>query len=112
MQSHQSPDGEIMTDWVSGFLAPEERAAADERARGEASMPLVSELSLRVLHLVAERRTVTMAALLAEVEARPRAVVAAVDDLEATGLVTVMAEDSAEIVHVTEAGLRAVAGRS
>jgi hypothetical protein len=53
-----------------------------------------------------------MAALLAEVEARPRAVVAAVDDLETAGLVTVVAEDNEETVQPTEAGLRAVAGRA
>jgi hypothetical protein len=101
-----------MTDWMSGFFAPEERAATDERVREEAIVPLVSELSLRVLQLVADRGTVPLAALLAEVEARPRAVVAAVDDLEAAGLVTVAAEDNEETVQPTEAGLRAVAGLS
>jgi DNA-binding MarR family transcriptional regulator len=100
----------MMTDSVSGFFAPEERAATGDRARGAANPPLASELSLRVLHLVAERGSVTMSALLAGVEARPRAVVAAVDDLEAAGLVTVDAADREEIVHPTEAGLHAAAG--
>jgi DNA-binding MarR family transcriptional regulator len=100
----------MMTESVSGFFAPEERAATGDRVYGTASPPLTSELSLRVLHLVAERGSVTMSALLAEVEARPRAVVAAVDDLEAAGLVTVDAADREEIVHPTKAGLRAAAG--
>ena len=111
MQGNERPpvDGEMMTESVSGFFAPEERAASD-RVPGAADPPLASELSLHVLHVVAEHGSVTMSALLAEVEARPRAVVAAVDDLEAAGLVRVDAADREETVRPTEAGLRAAAG--
>lgn len=104
-------DGEIMTDSVSGFFGPEERAAkSSDRVDIPTGPPLASGLSLEVLRLAADRGSVTMSALLAEVDARPRAVVAAVDALEAAGLVTVDVEDREETMHPTDAGLRAAAG--
>jgi DNA-binding MarR family transcriptional regulator len=91
-----------MTDSVYGFFGPEERSLA-----GRSSDP---DLALRVLRFVAVGGAATMSALLGELDSPARAVVAAVDKLEASGLVTVDAGDREEIVHPTEAGLRAAAG--
>jgi DNA-binding MarR family transcriptional regulator len=91
-----------MTDSVYGFFGPEERSLANRSAD--------PDLALRVLRLVAVGGAATMSALLGELDAPARAVVAAVDKLEASGLVTVDAGDREEVVHPTEAGLRAAAG--
>jgi len=103
-----------MTESLSGFLGPEERAAfrlrqEDPAAAPIASAPITSDLSLTVLRFVAEHGPTTMSRLLAEVQARPRSLVAAVDELEHGGLLTVVAEGEEETVLPTEAGMRAVA---
>lgn len=99
-----------MTDSISGFFAPEERAATAGWEQNLAGTPPASELSLRILHVVANRGAAPMSVLLAEVEGRPRAIVTAIDELEAAGLVTIDTAEREEIVRPTEAGLRAVAG--
>jgi hypothetical protein len=95
-----------MTDSVYGFFGPEER----ELGRRPESAAADPDLALRVLRFVAVGGAATMSALLAELDSPARAVVAAVDKLEASGLVTVDAGGREEIVHPTEAGLRAAAG--
>jgi DNA-binding MarR family transcriptional regulator len=98
-----------MTESLSGFLGPEERAAFRLRQEDPAAAPIASDLSLTVLRFVAEHGPSTMSRLLADVQARPRSLVAAVDELEQAGLLMVTAEGEEETVLPTEAGMRAVA---
>ena len=97
-----------MTDSMSGFLSPEERAALVQR--GQAAKPETpSDVSLAILQTLATDGPTKLSELLPRVHARPRMVMYVIDELEQSGLVRVTAQDVEEIAELTENGRRTIA---
>ncbi len=96
-----------MTESVSGFLSPEERAALEMRRKAQESES-PSGISLAILRALADNGPTSLSELPAQVHARPREVVSAVGDLERAGLVQVAVQDIEEIVELTDAGRKTI----
>jgi DNA-binding MarR family transcriptional regulator len=92
-----------VTESVSGFLSPEERAALEKRKQAPEPEPS-SGISLAILQILATDGPTPLSEILPKVRARPRAVLSTIDDLEQSGLVRVSAQGVDEIAELTEAG--------
>lgn len=92
-----------MTESISGFLSPEERAAMDLR-RNSGRNENLPEASRLILKSLVEHGPAPFTELIERVKVRPRDAVSAIDHLEASGLVEVVARGVQEIVELTEPG--------
>jgi len=95
-----------MTESVSGFLSPEEREALELRKQAPKSEP--SGISLAILKTLADHGPTTLSDLLPRVQARPRAVLSVIEDLERSGLLQVSARGVEEIAELTDAGQKMI----
>jgi len=96
-----------MTESVSGFLSPEEREALELRKQAPKSEP-ASGISLAILKTLADHGPTTLSDLLPRVQARPRAVLSVIEDLERSGLLQVSARGVEEIAELTDAGQKMI----
>lgn len=96
-----------MTESISGFLSPEERAALEARRRAQES-ELPGGISLAILRALADNGPTSLSELPSRVHARPREVVTTVGDLERAGLVHVAVQSAEEIAELTDAGRKSI----
>jgi hypothetical protein len=96
-----------VTESVSGFLSPEERAALEMHRQAQES-ELPSGISLAILRVLADHGPTSLSELPSQVHARPREVVSTVGDLERAGLVQVATEGVEEIADLTDAGRKTI----
>lgn len=96
-----------MTESVSGFLSPEERAALELRKQSLESEP-PSGISFAILQTLADHGPTTLSELPPKVHARARAVLSAIEVLEQSGLVQVTARGMEEIAELTDAGQKMI----
>lgn len=96
-----------MTESVSGFLSPEERAALKMRRRAQES-ELPASISLAILRALADNGPTSLSELPSQVHARPREVVSTVGDLERAGLLQVAVQGVEEIAELTDAGRKTI----
>ncbi len=91
-----------MTESISGFLGPEERAALAKRRAAEQAEELddVARLIIAALAVAAT----PLPDLINEVGQRPRVVMLTIDQLEQQGLIEVSARGVEEVAALTEAG--------
>lgn len=99
-----------MTESVSGFLAPEERAAL-ERKDAQEREP-TPNISRAILQILAIDGPTALPELLPKVHARAREIISTVSDLDKSRLVRISDKGSEEIVELTEAGLRTLTSGS
>jgi hypothetical protein len=92
-----------VTESVSGFLSPEERAAMENRRQGEQDDDL-ADVGSRVIQVLAELGPTALPELIDRVRARPRFVMKALDKLEQSGLVTISARGVEEVAELTNRG--------
>ena len=92
-----------MTESVSGFLTPEERTALASRKRSERPDDETG-ITIAILQVLSADGPTAIPELLSKVKARPRSVLAAIDDLEGDRLVRVDQDGTEEIVGLTERG--------
>jgi hypothetical protein len=92
-----------MTEFLSGFLGPEEQLAADLRQQApESTVP--PEVSQAILYALSTYGPLRLAELLPKVHARDRVIITALDELETKNLVQVIERDSDEIAEITADG--------
>lgn len=94
-----------MTASVSGFLAPEERAALEQQKRvGAPARAQISDAILRAL----DGGPLTLNELIAEVSASPRVILSAIDDLEPSHLVATSYRNDEEVINLTAEGRKVI----
>lgn len=92
-----------MTESISGFLGPEERAALAKRRAAEQAGELDDVARLIIAALVVADPT-SLSDLIKEVGQRPRVVMLTIDQLEQQGLIEVSVRGMEEVAALTEAG--------
>lgn len=94
-----------MTESVSGFLFPEERAALEKRRGSEPDAQFIEVWRL-VIRALSEHGPTPLAELIERVGERPRFVMSAVDQMEQAGVLEVVARGVQEVAELTAAGRR------
>lgn len=95
----------VVTESMSGFLGPEEQAAARE-LNVERRADAAPDESLAVLRALAATGPMSIAALLPKIHARPRLIIAILEDLERADRVRIRQTEFDEIVELTDSGRR------
>jgi DNA-binding MarR family transcriptional regulator len=97
-----------MTSSMSGFLGPEEEAVLEKQNRSVTPVESPSNVSLAILQTLVSVGSLPTGELLSKLSARPREIVAALDELESAGQVRLRATDADEVVELTDAGRSAL----
>lgn len=92
-----------MTDSVSGFLSPEERAAMEMRRRNRLEVDL-DAIERTVLQFLAEHGQTSLPDLIERISERPRSILSVVDRLEQEGIVEVSVQGVQEFAKLTGQG--------
>jgi predicted transcriptional regulator len=107
-----------VTDFISGFLGPEENAARQRRHRGQqdpagqlgqpgqppGAYAPPGNLSLAILAVLRSQGPTKLTELPAKVHDKPRKVWTMVDELENSGMVRVSGQGAEEIAELTDEG--------
>jgi DNA-binding MarR family transcriptional regulator len=92
-----------MTESISGFLGPEERAALAKRRAAEQTEEL-DDVARLIIAALAVAGPTPLSDLIKEVGQRPRLVMVTIDQLEQQGLIEVSVRDVEEVAALTETG--------
>jgi hypothetical protein len=109
--THISETEALVTESVSGFLAPEEREALELRREGSEREPGAS-ISHAILQTLSIDGPTALPDLLLKVHARAREVFSTVDDLDKSRLVRLSDRGDQEVVELTEEGRRKISSGS
>ena len=93
----------VVTESMSGFLGPEERAAA-RNPSGRRAADVAPDVTRAVLQELAVTGPVSIAALLPRIHTRPRLIIAILENLERADHVRIRATEFDEIVELTDSG--------
>jgi DNA-binding MarR family transcriptional regulator len=92
-----------VTESISGFLGPEERAAMAKRRAAEHAEQL-NDVARLIIAALAVADPTPLSDLTKEVGQRPRVVMLTIDQLEQQGLIEVSVRGTEEVAALTEAG--------
>jgi hypothetical protein len=93
----------VVTESMSGFLGPEEQAAARDPG-GRRPADVAPDVARAILRELAVTGPVSIAALLPRIHTRPRLIIAILEDLERADSVRIRQTEFDEIVELTDSG--------